>query len=64
MHQDKRTGDERLDKWRYDHVFASKALHPLSARYLKDLLRPGMSDHAPIQVVFELTNSIKSEALK
>jgi exonuclease III len=64
VRRDKHTAEERLYKWRYDHVFASKDLHPLSVRYLQNLRRPDLSDHAPIEVVFDLTHSIKSEALK
>ncbi len=41
-------------KRRYDHIFASKALRPLSAQYLQNIRTLQLSDHTPIEVVFEM----------
>lgn len=38
---------------RYDHVFASKALSPHIAEYLHDFRINKLSDHSPIEVIFE-----------
>lgn len=38
---------------RFDHVFASRELHPVSCWYLHDLRTTGLSDHAPIEATFE-----------
>jgi exonuclease III len=37
---------------RFDHIFASAKLHATSATYLGALLEQGLSDHAPLEVVF------------
>ena len=37
---------------RFDHVFASRSLVPLTCRYLHALRQSGLSDHAPIEVTF------------
>jgi len=37
---------------RFDHVFASHALRPTTARYLHDLRTTGLSDHSAMEVVF------------
>jgi len=39
---------------RFDHVFASQALNPVSCRYLESLREEGLSDHSPIEVEFRL----------
>lgn len=44
---------------RYDHVFASRSLHPLSCKYLRDFRDAGLSDHAPIEVVFAPEQGLK-----
>ena len=38
---------------RFDHVFASRELHPVSCCYLHNLRTNGLSDHAPIEATFE-----------
>lgn len=38
---------------RYDHVFASKRLNPVSCGYVHGFREAGLSDHSPIEVVFE-----------
>ncbi|MCD1293550.1 hypothetical protein CUJ83_00880 [Methanocella sp. CWC-04] len=38
---------------RYDHVLASKSLNPLECRYLHDLRKAGLSEHSPIEAVFD-----------
>ncbi|MEO6923013.1 MAG: endonuclease/exonuclease/phosphatase family protein [Bryocella sp.] len=38
---------------RFDHVFASRELQPVSCQYLHDLRKNGLSDHAPIEATFE-----------
>ena len=43
---------KKCDQMRYDHVFASRALNAISCAYLVELLDTGLSDHAPIEVVF------------
>jgi exonuclease III len=40
-------------KRRYDHVFASKSLHPVACRYIHPLREAGLSDHSPIEVTFK-----------
>jgi exonuclease III len=37
---------------RFDHVFASALLKPLSCTYIHSLREAGLSDHSPIEVVF------------
>jgi exonuclease III len=37
---------------RFDHVFASRSLRPVAARYLTTWLSDGLSDHAPLAVAF------------
>jgi exonuclease III len=37
---------------RFDHVFASASLEPLSCTYIHSLREAGLSDHSPIEVVF------------
>jgi endonuclease/exonuclease/phosphatase family metal-dependent hydrolase len=37
---------------RYDHIFASQALHASSCGYLQGFREAGLSDHAPIEAVF------------
>jgi exonuclease III len=39
---------------RFDHVYASQALNPVSCRYLGSLREEGLSDHSPIEVEFRL----------
>ena len=40
-------------KWRrYDHVFASRSLLPISGEYFREAITSGLSDHAPILVKF------------
>jgi exonuclease III len=41
-------------KYRYDHIFASQALHPQNISYLQDFCKLGLSDHIPIEVIFDL----------
>ena len=49
-------------KFRYDHVFASKALGVKSAEYLHSFRDESkLSDHSPIEVVFELGSSLKTD---
>jgi endonuclease/exonuclease/phosphatase family metal-dependent hydrolase len=42
---------------RYDHIFASKRLNPISAKYLDRLRSEGLSDHAPLLVEFNPVES-------
>lgn len=42
--------------YRYDHMFASKALCPYQAQYLHHLRQLRLSDHAPLEVIFEPTS--------
>jgi exonuclease III len=42
-----------IAKRRYDHIFASRKLNPLSCYYLHDLRRDGLSDHSAIQAIFD-----------
>lgn len=37
---------------RFDHIFASSSLAPVSCHYLHDLREDGLSDHAPIEAEF------------
>ena len=37
---------------RFDHVFASAKLHATSASYIGEYLDQGLSDHAPLEVIF------------
>jgi exonuclease III len=37
---------------RFDHVFASAQLNPVQCNYLHDWRERGLSDHSPIQVIF------------
>jgi exonuclease III len=37
---------------RFDHVFASASLEPISCTYLHALRESGLSDHSPIEAVF------------
>jgi exonuclease III len=39
---------------RFDHVFASQALNPVSCRYLGSFREESLSDHSPIEVEFRL----------
>ena len=39
-------------KRRFDHVFASKDMHPLSCRYLHEVDGHQLSDHTPLEVEF------------
>jgi exonuclease III len=43
---------------RFDHVFASEQLHPYSCTYLHSLREQGLSDHSPIEVLFDPGQSI------
>ena len=38
---------------RFDHIFASLRLNPISCKYHHQFLDLGLSDHAPISAVFE-----------
>jgi endonuclease/exonuclease/phosphatase family metal-dependent hydrolase len=38
---------------RFDHIFASQGLRTVSCQYLTALHEDGLSDHAPIEAVFE-----------
>lgn len=44
-----------ITRRRFDHVFASHGLAPISFDYLHDLRERSLSDHAPIEVVFDPT---------
>ncbi len=37
---------------RFDHIFASRGLVPLTCEYLHDLRSSGLSDHSPIEATF------------
>jgi endonuclease/exonuclease/phosphatase family metal-dependent hydrolase len=37
---------------RFDHVFASTSLNPLSCTYLQKFRESGLSDHAALEAVF------------
>ncbi len=39
---------------RFDHVFASAALHPIECRYVHDWREAGLSDHSALEVEFAL----------
>ena len=39
--------------YRYDHVFAARELNPVRCRYLHGLRKKGLSDHSPIEVLFQ-----------
>jgi exonuclease III len=38
---------------RYDHIFASSALNPVECRYLHSLRERRLSEHSPIEAVFD-----------
>lgn len=38
---------------RFDHVFASNIFNPKTCTYLRDFEQHGLSDHSPIEVVFQ-----------
>jgi exonuclease III len=38
---------------RYDHVFASRSLNPVQCAYLHEFRKCGLSDHSPLEVLFE-----------
>ena len=40
-------------RYRFDHLFASHALRPVQACYLHAFRESGLSDHAPLEVLFE-----------
>jgi exonuclease III len=42
-----------LSWYRFDHLFASHALCPVQAQYLHAFRESGLSDHAPLEVLFE-----------
>ena len=42
--------------YRFDHLFASHALCPVQASYLHAFRESGLSDHAPLEVLFEPTS--------
>ncbi|HLX59557.1 MAG TPA: endonuclease/exonuclease/phosphatase family protein [Ktedonobacteraceae bacterium] len=42
-----------LNRYRFDHMFASHILCPVQACYLHALRQSGLSDHAPLEVLFE-----------
>ena len=44
---------ENETRRRFDHVFASKSLHPYECRYLHSYREAGLSDHSPIEVMFK-----------
>lgn len=39
---------------RFDHVFCSRELGPSRCEYLHDLRDIGLSDHAPLEIDFEI----------
>jgi len=43
--------DKRTER-RFDHIFATPRLNPIECRYLYDFLEKGLSDHAPIEAIF------------
>jgi exonuclease III len=45
--------DGRRSGRRYDHVFASSSLNPVECRYLQFLRERRLSDHSPIEAVFD-----------
>ncbi len=50
-------GSENVCSWRtyrYDHIFASRALIPQRISYLHSLKEHRLSDHVPIEVIFAL----------
>jgi endonuclease/exonuclease/phosphatase family metal-dependent hydrolase len=51
-HREDRHRQARLIGRRFDHVFASASLHPVSCRYLQASREAGLSDHAALDVVF------------
>lgn len=40
-------------RYRFDHILASHALRPMQARYLHAFRQNRLSDHAPLEVLFE-----------
>jgi exonuclease III len=40
-------------RYRFDHIFASKALCPMQAQYLHSFRELRLSDHAPLETLFE-----------
>lgn len=42
---------------RFDHIFAAAALRAVSCEYLHDARKVGLSDHSPIEAVFEGTGA-------
>jgi exonuclease III len=38
--------------YRFDHIFATQKLNPISCKYLHGLREAGLSDHSPIEAVF------------
>lgn len=47
-------GKGKLIGRRFDHVFASKKLKPTKCTYLHNFRDQGLSDHAPIEVLFDI----------
>lgn len=43
-------------RYRFDHIFASHTLYAVQAQYLHALLELHLSDHAPLEAIFEPTN--------
>jgi exonuclease III len=46
-------GKEKRIGRRFDHVFASSALNPVECSYLHAFRKNGLSDHSPIEVIFQ-----------
>jgi len=46
-------GKEKRIGRRFDHVFASRALNPVECSYLHSFRENGLSDHSPIEVIFQ-----------
>jgi len=56
LHGYANTSSKEIWNWknrRYDHIFASKALSPQTVEYLQAFRIDRLSDHAPIEVIFE-----------
>lgn len=63
VHGYENCGSEETFSWRtyrYDHIFASQALYPQSVHYLQEVRQLRLSDHVPIEVVFDLKNDTKA----
>ena len=47
------SGHRNHIRYRFDHLFASHALCPVQVCYLHNFRQSRLSDHAPLEVLFE-----------